>query len=295
MSLRLDTITRQPRMTDFGSNKYLTGTKEFIESNSVVARFAFILLILFIFVLFLRIGASFLTWLFEPSSNPTLIDGMISAKQMKIIPQNPATPGAIPILRSRNQPEGIEFTWSVWMLIDDLTYRQEQYKHVFHKGNDQIQVSAPRIGMSQPNNAPGLYIAPNTNDLVIVMNTFDKINEEIIISDIPIRKWINVIIRVDKQHQLDVYINGKLVKRHLLSGVPKQNYDDVYVAMNGGFSGYVSSLQYFSEAIGINKIQNIVNDGPNLKMLGDTRVTNNVPHYLSLRWFFSDANNMYNP
>ena len=92
-----------------------------------------------------------------------------------------------------------------------------------------------------------------------------------------------------------VFINGKLVKRHLLSGVPKQNYDDVYVAMNGGFSGYVSSLQYFSEAIGINKIQNIVNDGPNLKMLGDTRVTNNVPHYLSLRWFFSDANNMYNP
>lgn len=295
MSLRLDTITRQPRMTDFGSNKYLTGTKEFIESNSVVARFAFILLILFIFVLLLRIGTSFLTWLFEPSSNPTLIDGMISAKEMKIIPQDPATPGAIPILRSRNQPEGIEFTWSVWMLIDDLTYRQEQYKHVFHKGNDQIQVSAPRIGMSQPNNAPGLYIAPNTNDLVIVMNTFNKINEEIIISDIPIRKWINVIIRVDKQHQLDVYINGKLVKRHLLSGVPKQNYDDVYVAMNGGFSGYISSLRYFSEAIGINKIQNIVNDGPNLKMLGDTGITKNVPHYLSLRWFFSDANNMYNP
>jgi hypothetical protein len=295
MSLHLDTITRQPRMTDFGSNKYLAGTKEFLESNSVVAKFAFILLILFIFVLFLRIGTSLLTWLFEPSSNPILIDGMISAKQMKIIPQNPATPGAIPILRSRNQPEGIAFTWSVWMLIDDLTYRQEQYKHVFHKGNDQIQVSTPRIGMNQPNNAPGLYIAPNTNDLVIVMNTFDKINEEIIISDIPIRKWINVIIRVNEQHQLDAYINGKLVKRHLLSGVPRQNYDDVYVAMNGGFSGYVSSLQYFSEAIGINKIQNIVNDGPNLKMLGNTGGIKNVPHYLSLRWFFSDANNMYNP
>ena len=279
MSLRLDTITRQPRMTDFGSNKYLAGTKEFLESNSVVAKFAFILLILFIFVLFLRIGTSLLTWLFEPSSNPILIDGMISAKQMKIIPQNPATPGAIPILRSRNQPEGIAFTWSVWMLIDDLTYRQEQYKHVFHKGNDQIQVSTPRIGMNQPNNAPGLYIAPNTNDLVIVMNTFDKINEEIIISDIPIRKWINVIIRVNEQHQLDAYINGKLVKRHLLSGVPRQNYDDVYVAMNGGFSGYVSSLQYFSEAIGINKIQNIVNDGPNLKMLDNTGGIKNVPHY----------------
>ena len=39
-------------------------------------------------------------------------------------------------------------------------------------------------GLSFPNNAPGLYIAPNTNDLVIVMNTFEDPNQMIVVQDI---------------------------------------------------------------------------------------------------------------
>ena len=31
----------------------------------------------------------------------------------------------------------------------------------------------PPIGMNYPNNAPGLYITPYTNNLLVVMNTFD--------------------------------------------------------------------------------------------------------------------------
>jgi hypothetical protein len=281
-------------MSDFGSSKYLSGTKEFLESNSIVAKFAFLMLVLVVFVLLLRLGASILGWALQPQSNPILIDGMVDAKQMMAIPQNPSTPGAVPILRSRNDPDGIAFTWSVWILIDDVTYREDQYKHIFHKGNDSINVSSPPLGMNFPNNAPGLYIAPGTNKLVVVMNTFNNINEEVVIPDIPINKWINVIVRVNEQHQLDVYINGRLVKRHILAGVPKQNYDDVYVAMNGGFSGYISSLRYFAEAIGTNKIQSIVDNGPNMKMIGETGLKS-VPRYLSLRWFFAGSNDMYNP
>ena len=43
------------------------------------------------------------------------------------------------------------------------------------------------MGMSQPTNAPGLYIAKGSeeNDLVVVMNTFDKFQEEVIIPDFP--------------------------------------------------------------------------------------------------------------
>ena len=294
MSSQFGTISQGPSMSDFGSSKYLSGTKEFLESNSIVAKFAFLMLVLVVFVLLLRLGASILGWALQPQSSPILIDGMVDAKQMMAIPQNPSTPGAVPILRSRNDPNGIAFTWSVWILIDDVTYREDQYKHIFHKGNDSINVSNPPLGMNFPNNAPGLYIAPGTNKLVVVMNTFNNINEEVVIPDIPINKWINVIVRVNEQHQLDVYINGRLVKRHILAGVPKQNYDDVYVAMNGGFSGYISSLRYFAEAIGTNKIQSIVDNGPNMKMIGETGLKS-VPRYLSLRWFFAGSNDMYNP
>ncbi|MEI6614520.1 MAG: LamG-like jellyroll fold domain-containing protein, partial [Chrysiogenales bacterium] len=95
-------------------------------------------------------------------------------------------------------------------------------------------------GLNFPNNAPGLYIAPNTNNLVIFMNTFNVINEEIEVNDIPLNKWVNVMIRCENT-TLDVYINGTIVKSHHLHGVPKQNYGDVYIAPNGGFSGYISN------------------------------------------------------
>ena len=280
--------------SQFNSNKYLAGTREFLESNSIVAKFAFLILVLILFVMALRLGTSILSWIFTPSPDPILINGMIDAKQMMKIPQDPNVTGAIPIMRSKNDKDGLVFTWSVWIFIDDLQYRQNEYRHIFHKGNDDVNVTTVPIGMNQPNNAPGLYIAPGTNNLIVIMNTFDKINEEIVIEDIPLNKWINVIIRVDEQHKLDAYINGTLVKRHILASVPKQNYGDVYVSLNGGFSGYTSALRYFNTALGTNQIQSIVDAGPNLKMIGSD-MKNSMPRYLSLRWFFSGANDMYNP
>jgi|UniRef100_A0A6C0JBK6 hypothetical protein len=277
----------------FKSNKYISGTKDFLQSNSIVAKFAFLLLVLFVFIIVLRLGISAIAWAISPTSDPILINGMVDAKHMIKILQDPSKKGAIPVLRSKNQQDGLVFTWSVWMLIDDLEYKKNEYKHVFHKGNDDINVSKVPIGMNKPNNAPGLYIAPNTNSLIVIMNTFNKINEEVTVDDIPLNKWINVIIRVDEQHQMDIYINGRLVKRHMLSSVPKQNYGDVFVSMNGGFSGYTSSLRYFAEAIGTNKIQSIIDSGPNMKMVGGN-LTKSKPRYLSTRWFFSGANDMYN-
>jgi len=281
----------------FSSNKYISGTKDFLESNTIVAKFAFLLLVLLVFVVLLRIGTSIMDWMFSPSTDPILINGMIDAKQMMKIPQDPSVSGSMPILRSNNQQDGLVFTWSVWIYIEDLQYNQDQFKHIFHKGNDNINVSTKPYGINQPNNAPGLYITPYKNDLVLIMNTFNNINEEILIPDVPLNKWLNIIIRVDEQHKLDVYVNGKLTRRHILSGIPKQNYGDVYVSMNGGFSGYTSSLRYFSEAIGTNKIQSIVNAGPNMKIIGNSSMSNSIPNpnFLSTRWYFTGTNDMYNP
>ena len=245
----------QSGFSSFSSNKYLSGTKEFLESNSIVAKFAFLLLVLLLFVMALRLGTSIMSWIFSPSPNPILINGMIDAKQMMRIPQDPSVNGAIPIMRSRGSDEGLVFTWSVWINIDDLQYRQNEFRHIFHKGNDDINVTKVPIGMNQPNNAPGLYIAPGTNNLVVVMNTFENINEEVVITDIPL---------------------------------------NVYVSMNGGFSGYTSCLRYFNTAIGQNEIQSIVDKGPCLNMIG-SNMLDSKPRYLSLRWFFAGNGDMYNP
>lgn len=276
-------------VSDFSSNKYVSGAKDFVESNGMIAKFAFLILVVLIFVTALQAGSTFLSWLMSPKKNPILIDGMIDARHMKIIPQNPSKKNSIPILRSVNDVDGLEFTWSAWLFIEDYVYREGKYKHIFHKGNDGVGMD----GINQPNNAPGLYMDKYTNNLIVFMNTFESATEKVVIDDIPIHKWVNVVVRVI-QRQLDVYINGTLVKRHILSGVPKQNYGDVYVSMNGGFAGYISNLRYFDTGIGTNKIRSLTDSGPNTKLIGENMKGDN-PHYLSMRWYFNGANDMYNP
>lgn len=274
----------------FKSSTYLSGTKEFLESNSIIAKLAFLLLIMFLFTFLLRLGINALSWIFTPSENPVLIDGMMNAREMKIISQDPNVPGNKPILRSNDKDEGIEFTWSTWININDLTYKENQYRHIFHKGNDKIDTTQGKMGLISPNNAPGLYIAPssgkNTNSLVVVMNTFNNISEQIIIDNIPIKKWISVIIRC-QGNIFDIFINGTLARRHIFESVPRQNYGDVYVSMNGGFDGYISLLKYYNKAIGIGEIQSIIKAGPNLNMKEED-LSASKPQYLAQRWYFSD-------
>jgi hypothetical protein len=289
------------QLQQFASNKYVQGSKDFVQSNSIVAKFAFLILILIVFMLLLSLGSAIMSLFFAPSRNPILIDGMINSKQMMVIPQNPGKRGAKPIYRSNNEREGLEFTWSVWIFVDNFTSdSMTKFKHVFHKGDEQMDSN----GLFMPNNGPGLYITPLLTDpinkkgdlagLRVLMNVLgqstDEVTESIDIKNLPLHKWVNVIIRVTKQSQLDVYINGTLVKRHMLSGVPRQNYGDVYVSMNGGFTGNTSDLRYFESAIGTNKIQNIVNSGPNKKLvIGSLDVKDETNKYLSTRWYLNST------
>lgn len=262
----------------------------FLDSNSLVAKFAFLLLVIFVFIILLQVALFFLNLLLSPSNNPRLIDGMVPGNQMMVLPQDPSKKNAKTIYRSANAPDGLEFTWSIWLFINDLGNENPRYKHIFHKGND----STADNGLNFPNNSPGLYLSPNTNELTLIMNTFNVINEEIIIDDVPINKWVNVIIRCSNV-DLDVYINGTIARSMKLSGVPKQNYGDVFVGMNGGFNGYVSNLWYYNYALGTAEIQRLVRGGPNTNMVGSSSMNMKNPDYLSLRWYFFGNEDMYNP
>ena len=299
----------EPQLMKFETtNKYMDATRDFFESNSIVAKVAFLILVVFLFILALRIGITILGYFLGPSNTAKLVQGTIDASSNPmVIPQNPDANGDITINRSVNENDGIEFTWSVWIYVNGDDISVPRYRCVFYKGNDyatQMSSSTTKeaenadnldyVGMNFPNNSPGLYISPNTNDLTVVMNTFNVINEEIIIPDIPLNKWVNVIIRCQNT-SLDVYINGTIAKSHILHGVPKQNYGDVYVAPNGGFSGYISNLWYYNYALGTSAIQGLIKGGPNTTMSGESNVEIKDADYLSLRWFFYGSGDGYNP
>ncbi len=269
------------RFADFNDAGNVQGaSKGFLESNTLVAKIAFLFLVVIAFVVLLRLGTTLISWALTPSGSPILVNGMKDAKKPLVISQNPRLPNSIPILRSDNQDNGIEFTYSVWMFIDNLTYLHGKYKHVFHKGND--IVSSTKEGMIKPNNAPGVYIDKDTNNLIIYMNTFKQYNEKVVVRNVPLNKWISLVIRCKGQH-LDVYINGTIALRHVYTSVPKQNYGDLYVNLNGGYSGFLSNLQYHNYALSIREIIRINDGGPNLSMNTEEMKVN--PPYFSLRWY----------
>jgi hypothetical protein len=257
--------------------------KEFLQSNGLIAKFIFLMIVIFVFIILFKLGIKVLGYLFKPSNSPRLITGMIDAKSGSVFTQDPSMNSSKTIYRSVNQNDGIEFTWSVWIFIADLQYKAGQYKQVFYKGNNTPQQN----GINSPNNAPGLYIAPDTNALVVFMNTYDKMSEEINIPDIPLNKWVNVIIRCQGQI-LDVYINGTITRSLTLSGIPKQNYGDVYVAMNGGFSGNISNLWYYNYALTTTEISSLVRRGPNTKAAVGSNLNLKNSDYLSLQWYLSE-------
>lgn len=265
---------------------------DFMQSTSIVAKIAFLLLVIFLFVILLQFGISVLAWLYTLNDSPHLIDGMVDAKQTLVFPQAPSQNGAVTIQRSVNAEGGIEFTWSIWLFINDLGVADGKYHHIFHKGNDSTACN----GLNFPNNAPGLYLSPNTNELTVIMNTYNVINEEVTIPNIPLNKWFNVMIRCHSK-TLDVYVNGTVTKSIHLVGVPKQNYGDVYVAMNGGFNGYISNLWYFNHSLGTAEIQRIVKKGPNTSNSSSSTssVMQKNPDYLSVRWYFYGNSDLYNP
>ena len=62
------------KLQQFSSNQYVQGSKQFLQSNSIVAKFAFLILILIVFMMLLSLGSAILTRVFAQARNPILID-----------------------------------------------------------------------------------------------------------------------------------------------------------------------------------------------------------------------------
>jgi hypothetical protein len=273
----------------------VSGSKDFLESNTLIAKTAFLLLVIIVFFVLLRICISLLSWLLAPSQNMTLVNGLADATQSIIISQDPSSQSSMPVIRSVNETEGMEFTWSIWIFLKPVTMSSTalNFSHIFSKGAFN---SGSLSGNCSPfsNNAPGLYLS-NANTLLVVMDSTTTpgckvdTNTPIVIDNMPINKWFNVVIRLTN-NDLDVYINGRLTERKTFTdGVPNQNYDDVYICQNGGFNGYISDLKYYNSSIGTSEINSIVSSGPNTSV-NMSNLKNNIPPYLSGNWYDETVN-----
>ena len=209
--------------------------------------------------------------------SPYLIKDTKDAKKRVVIGQNPKLDGHINLPRSNNETGGIEFSYSTWLFIEDYSHKLGEWKHVFHKGNEN----------SWPLRAPGVWLHPNKNALRVYMNSYNEISEYLDIDNIPMNKWFSLTLVLRSQN-MDIYINGNLKKALKLSGIPKQNYGDIYVNSFGGFSGYISKLRYFDWALNYSEIDAIQKTGPSLRVEQSSIKDNERPPYLTPNWWTNE-------
>jgi hypothetical protein len=289
------------------------GVKDFMESNSLVAKFAFILMVFIVLYFSIKLAIIGLSYILLPTMAPYVLNGTANTEDMVItIPQDPAKNNSIFISRSTNEDGGLEYTWSTWFFIKQVPIQKDKFSRIFSKGGEGTKSSTN--GIYYPNNAPGLYIKftddvtptnPDRTDkgvnvtLMAVVDVSGKsenrttlhenLHEKLLVTDIPIKNWVSAIIRVTN-NVIDLYINGRLAQRIKTAGIPLQNYGNVNIGeakQANRFSGYISTIQYFNYSIGSSKIKSIVDEGPIMKMVTNTgaEASTQDTNYLSNNWF----------
>jgi hypothetical protein len=121
---------------------------------------------------------------------------------------------------------------------------------------------------------------------IVSPNTIGQVTPfEVSIDNLPIGKWFHVVIRLQNK-TMDCYVNGVITNRISFGDyIPKQNYDNIIYAGNGGFDGSISNLRYYDYALSVFEINSVVYYGPNLKSASSG--SNGYFDYLGQTWYSS--------
>ena len=235
-----------------------------------VLRILLLIALIYLVIEFMRYSfTKYQKWI---AGSPYILRGTKDGKKRMLIIQNPASTDAITLHRSENEYQGLEFSYMMWIYIDDWSYKYGEWKHVLHKGNES----------SWPNRAPGIWLHPKENKMRVYMNTFKKIAEYTDIDGLPFNKWFHLVV-ASKQNYLDIYINGNLAKSHTMSSIAKQNYGDLYINALRGFGGFMSNIRYFDYYVNYADIDTALQLGPAKGACVDT--TDLTPPYFTPNWW----------
>ena len=162
------------------------------------------------------------------------------------------------------------YTYSIWFYIDDWNYRYGEPKVIFGRMTEDSSKKEPCpsvvLGATQNNIAVSLAVYPNQDSVPEDGSNF--IIHTCGVANIAIQKWVNLLISVYGR-TLDIYVDGKLVRTCVLPGVAKiDTQAPVYVTPYGGFSGWTSTFQYWSDATDPQKAWNIYKAGYGSSWLG---------------------------
>ena len=201
----------------------------------------------------------------ESKSSGDKVPEPIDGKVKKIIPA-----GEIPV------GEGSDYGVQFWMYISNWDYKFGQEKDIIQRVSPvNPMIQSPHITLAANENTLNVKVsyygtssntgaAAGTNDTSATGDVFTCAVE-----NVPLQSWFAVSATVF-QRNLDVYINGRLVKSCVLPGVPKPAVGDMILNNNGGFAGSLCNVNNYNTMLVPEDARAFFAKGTNCKAPGPT-------------------------
>lgn len=199
--------------------------------------------------------------------------------------QADADAGGEIVVTSANMPriyEGGEFTVSMWIYVNNWSYRQTYNKHILSIGGQNFDTLR-------------IYLAPDKNDLRVRVHTADSgstttanTSSNLLASDrttlfsnpqtgaqtiegsggcdineIDMQRWVNVVVSLNGR-TCDVFIDGKLARSCVLPSFYKVDPNGYQATLlsNGGFGGFIAGVSVYDTALSPDKVYKNYIAGP---------------------------------
>ena len=203
-------------------------------------------------VILLGIGIMFFNFIQKSNGLPGIDIGFTgsgaSATDITPTPIEGKTRTVIPAV---NAPAGNGGDYGVqfWMYISNWDYKFQQEKDVLKRVSpDNSRTVGPRIFLAPAENTLHVRVSlyPTDDRAGAATPEADSSGDSFTCSveNVPLQSWFSVSTTVF-QRNLDIYINGRLVKSCVLPGIPKPATGDIILNDNGGFSGSICNVHYY--------------------------------------------------
>ncbi len=283
---------------------YAQGALSFLNSNGLIPQLVLTIIIVLVVHTIIMLIESVVQGIRSYNRlSTTLVENTIL--QQSIIKQDPSDSKTY-VYPSKNEVNGIEFSYSFHMYIDPKSYTTKasstEFYSVWYKGSE-ASISNPLVVMS-----PGVFLRADENTIRIYMNilpdaTNDLQTNYVEIPNIPVGKWFHLVI-VQKGQNMDTYINGNLAVRRQFSNIPILNYGNVYVLptqktklrtdtgdsvdVSNPMEGMVSRLTYYAYALSYAQIDSLYREGPSTKI--ESTSYDQTPPYFHDNWWVTRFN-----
>lgn len=165
--------------------------------------------------------------------------------------------------------DGGAYGYQFWMYVTDWNYKFGQEKHIMSREDStNTAIMNPVISLHPTDNTMKISVSifptsGNSSKAEPAPAGHSGATDDVFVCEIPnipLQTWLAVSVTVSTRN-LDVYLNGKLVKSCFLTGVPKPVSGSVTLNKDGGFSGWMCSFYHYAKLLVPSDAQSFFSSG----------------------------------